>query len=385
MVQIEAIHPKVFLDISIGGERIGRIVAELYEDVAPKAAENFLHLCIGDKTDPNGNKLTLKGNHFHKVIKNFMIQAGDITYGSSNFQNQEIGKGGCSVFATESNLSGTFEDENLGDFSTLFNLAMANTGPNTNTSQFFINTYPSPHLNQKHTIFGKITHGKSTVRAIELELVDEKSIPKKDIIIEDCGQWEESLGVPVYNASYSTVGGDIYEEYPDDDDHFDKEKTAEAYVASNIIKESATILFKEKNYKEALFKYKKSLRYVVEFIPEKDQEPEYAPKFEELKRKLYLNLALVCVNLKDYKRAVDYSTYLLESDTATETERAKSYYRRGLSKVELHKYEEALEDFQNCHKLNSKDAVVVKKIEETEKVIQGLKNKEKQKYAKFFG
>ena len=96
-------------------------------------------------------------------------------------------------------------------------------------------------------------------------------------------------------------------------------------------------------------------------------------------------MALVCVNLKDYKRAVDYSTYLLESDTATETERAKSYYRRGLSKVELHKYEEALEDFQNCHKLNSKDAVVVKKIEETEKVIQGLKNKEKQKYAKFFG
>lgn len=387
MVVIEKLRPLVYLDITIGGEKIGRIVIELFDDAAPKASENFLQLCKGDKTTPDGEPLTFKGNHFHKVIKNFMIQAGDITYGSSKFSsnNEDLGKGGSSIYATESDLSGKFEDENMGEFSTTFNVAMANSGPNTNSSQFFINTYPSPHLNQKHTIFGKVIHGKSTVRTIELEAVDDKSIPKKEILIEDCGEWEESKGVPVYNASYNSIGGDIYEEFPDDDENFDKDASAESYVVSNKIKEAATILFKEKNYKEAFLKYKKSLRYVVEFIPDLDQEPEYAPKFDELKRKLYLNLALTCVNLKEYKRAVDYSTYLLESETATSTEKAKSYYRRGLSKYELKKYDEALSDFQECLKLNSKDAVVARKVEETEKVIQEQKDKEKQKYAKFFG
>lgn len=387
MVEIKTVHPLVYLDITIGGEKIGRIVAELYDDVAPKATENFLHLCKGDKTSPEGKPLTLKGNHFHKVIKNFMIQAGDLTYGSSKFEqnNEDLGKGGSSIYANESDPYGKFEDENLDSFSSTFNLAMANSGPNTNSSQFFINTYPSPHLNEKHTIFGKIIHGKSTVRTIELESVDDKSIPKKSILIEDCGEWDESKGVPVYNASYNSVGGDIYEEFPDDDENFDKDVSAEAYVASNKIKEAATILFKEKNYKEAFLKYKKSLRYVVEFIPDLDQEPEYAPKFDELKRKLYLNLSLTCVNLKEYKRAIDYSTYLLESERATSTEKAKSYYRRGLSKYELKKYNDALSDFQDCLKLNSKDVVVARKVEETEKIIQEEKDKEKQKYAKFFG
>lgn len=387
MVQIDAIHPKAYLDITIGGEEIGRIVVELYEDVSPKAAQNFLHLCKGDRNDFKGNKLSFKGNHFHKIIKNFMIQGGDITYASSEsaVHTTDIGKGGCSIYSTESNPSGVFQDENLGDFSSIFNLAMANTGPNSNTSQFFINTYPSPHLNQKHTIFGKIIHGKSTVRTIELESVNEKSIPNKDIVIKDCGEWDESLGVPVYNASYNAIGGDIYEEYPDDDEHFDKEKSAEAYLAADRIKGSATLLFKERNYREALFKYRKSLRYVVEFIPDLDQEPEFAPKFEELKRKLYLNLALTSLNLKEFKRAIDYSTYLLESESATNTEKAKSYYRRGLSNYELKKYTEALSDYKCCLELNPSDAVLVKKIEETEKMIEGLKNKEKQKYAKFFG
>lgn len=385
MVQIETVHPKAYLDISIGGSKIGRVVVELFDDVAPKASENFLHLCKGDKTNYKGERLTFKGNHFHKVVKNFMVQAGDLTYGASTFKSDDIGKGGCSIFSTVENPRGFFKDENLGEFSQLFNLAMANTGPDTNASQFFINTYPSPHLNNKHTIFGKVIHGKSTIRTIESEIVNETSIPKKEIIIEDCGEWDDSKDIPVYNASYSTLGGDKYEEFPDDDENFDKEKSGEAYVASNTIKESATLLFKQKKYQEALFKYKKALRYVVEFIPDVDQEPEFAPKFDELKRKIYLNLALTCVNLKDYKRAVDYSTYLLESETALDSEKAKSYYRRGISKFELKKYDEALLDFKECSSLNPQDTVVLKKIEDTEKKLEELKNKEKQKYSKFFG
>ncbi|CCH42530.1 Peptidyl-prolyl cis-trans isomerase D [Wickerhamomyces ciferrii] len=387
MGQVDAIHPKIYLDISIGGEKIGRIVAELYEDAAPKAYENFLHLCKGDKVDLDGKALTIKGNHFHKVIKNFMIQGGDITHGSSDISKNidDLGKGGSSIYATESNPHGHFEDENLGEFSTTFNLAMANTGPNTNASQFFINTYPSPHLNGKHTIFGKVIHGKSTVRTIEYSAVDDSNIPKNEVTIEDCGEWEDGDDIPVYNTSYNQIGGDIYEEYPDDDDHFDDEKVPEQYEVTNRIKESGSLLFKQKNYQEALFKYKKALRYVVEYIPEPDQEPEYAPKFEELKRKLYLNLALTSVNLKDFQKAIDYSTYLLETETALPTEKAKSFYRKGLSLFELKKYNDALYNYKECFKLNSKDSVVERKIEETEKIIQDQKDKEKQKYAKFFG
>lgn len=338
---------------------------------APKASANFLHLCLGDKVSPSGEKLTLKGSKFSKVFKNFMVQAGPPT--------------NCSIYCSESNPTGQFEDESMGDFDTVFRLAMANTGPNTNTSQFFINTYPSPHLNGKHTIFGSVLFGKSTVRTIERENVDANGSPLKEIIIEDCGEWVESMGVPVYNTSYSQLGGDIYEEYPDDDTHFDKDKTSEAYNAANVIKESGSLLFKQKSYKEAFFKYHKSLRYVMEFITDKDQDPEFSAKFQDLKKKLYLNLSLTCINIKDFTSAVKYSTFLLESDDLLPSEAAKGHYRRGVSLLELKKFQDSLKDLQKCKELNPNDKIVDSKIELAEQAIQNIKLKEKQKYAKFFG
>lgn len=379
----------VFLDIRISAEKIGRVVIELLDE-APKASENFLHLCKGDTTLPDGTLLTLKGNHFHRVVKNFMIQAGDVTYGSGAKLETGVGLGGASIWSERhikegDAATGFFQDENMGEFSATFNVAMANSGANTNASQFFINTYPAPHLNGKHSIFGRVIHGKSTVRTVEYESIDENGTPKRDIIIEQCGEWTEELGVPVYNASYSTLGGDIYEEFPDDDDHFDKDNLADSLQVCNMIKESGSLLFKEHNYLEAYLKYKKTLRYVHEFIPDDETDAELRPKFEELKKKTYNNLSLVCINLKDYTKAMTFATYLLESEAITQTEKAKGHYRRAISLFELGKLEESYADFKECLKLNPTDWAVKKRVEAVEAKLQQLKDKEKQKYAKFFG
>lgn len=384
-------NPTVFFDIAIDNEKIGRVVCELFPELAPKACENFLHICKGDTSLPDGTTLTYKHNRFHRVIKNFMVQAGDLTYGSVKGPlDSKIGVGGASIWSEkliEANVpaTGLFDDENTVNLDTTFNLCMANAGKDTNFSQFFINTYPSPHLNGKHTVFGKVIKGKSTIRTIEYEQIDEDGTPRREIVIEDCGEWDESMGVPVYNASYNEICGDVYEEFPDDDDHFDKDKSAEAFDATNKIKDSGSALFKQKNYLEAYLKYKKALRYANELIPDQDSEPEIAPKFEELKKKIYNNLALVCINLKDYQKAIQFSTYLLESYRVSPADQAKGFYRRAVSKFELAKYNDAMVDFKNCLKLNPDDEEVKKKIEDTELKLKAIKDKEKAKYAKFFG
>lgn len=230
----------VYLDVAIDGTDVGRIVCELFEAEAPRTVNNFYHLCLGDITiEGEDRPLSLKNNYFHRVIKNFMIQAGDVIYGSDKFEKSDnIGKGGCSIYATKENLSdsnvelscyGNFEDENLGEFTEPFILAMANTGTSgSNSSQFFITTYPSPHLNGKHSIFGKVLHGKYVVRTIENCKVDSDGFPESEIRVVDCGLWNDEMSIPLYNASNDTIGGDIYEEMPDDDRHFDSENFSKA-------------------------------------------------------------------------------------------------------------------------------------------------------------
>lgn len=329
----------VFFDIKIGTENVGRIVIELFPDQAPKSSKNFYHLCTGDVL-VNDRKLTYKGNYFHRLIKSFMIQAGDIVYGSSGPEKSDnVGKGGSSIFSTEEEWAtektgdtkndiqcyGNFEDENLGEFVEPFMVAMANMGePNSNSSQFFITTCSSPHLNNKHSIFGRVIHGKSVVRTIEHTAVDSDGFPLEPVLIEDCGEWRESMGVPVYNTSNDPIGGDVYEEHPDDNVNFDKESAEDAYRVTTIIKNSGSLLFKQKDFQNALFKYKKALRYVNEFIPEIEVDEAYNKKFIELKAKLYLNLSLVMFNLKRYEEAITYTTYLLEIPEASSIDKAKA-------------------------------------------------------------
>eukprot|EP00210_Caulerpa_lentillifera_P005651 g5404.t1 len=164
-------NPRVYLDVSIAGESAGRMVFELRADIVPKTVENFRVLCTNaiDSTTSSYQSCV-----FHRVIPHFMCQSGD-------FENGD-GTGGSSIYGK------TFPDEN---FTLLHDragvLSMANCGPDTNGSQFFICTVPCPWLDKKHVVFGEITEGLGVLRRIEL-CGTKTGKPKKRIVVEKCGE-----------------------------------------------------------------------------------------------------------------------------------------------------------------------------------------------------
>lgn len=172
------VRPKVFFDVAIGGQKSGRITMQLFSDVVPKTAENFRALCTGEKgIGRMGKALHFKSTSFHRVIPNFMVQGGDFT--------NHNGTGGESIYGAR------FADEK---FEIKHNrpglLSMANAGPNTNGSQFFITTVPTPWLDGKHVVFGEVVDGMSIVQKIE-SFGNQSGRPKENILIEDCGQLDD--------------------------------------------------------------------------------------------------------------------------------------------------------------------------------------------------
>lgn len=166
----------MFFDLAIGTEgdedyKKQRVVFELFADV-PKTCENFRGLCTGEY---GGSGQHYKGNKFHRVIPGFMMQGGDTTKGN--------GTGGVSIYGEK------FADEGIWYPHTHKGvLSMANAGKDTNGSQFFICYGPTPHLNKKHTIFGRVIHGYSICEAAEENKTGAQDKPIKPVTIVDCGE-----------------------------------------------------------------------------------------------------------------------------------------------------------------------------------------------------
>jgi len=151
------------------------MIFELYNDVVPKTVENFRSLCTGEKgMGKSGKPLHFKGSKFHRIIPNFMLQGGDFTAGN--------GTGGESIYGAK------FADENFQEKHTGPGiLSMANAGPNTNGSQFFICTVKTEWLDNKHVVFGRVVEGLDVMKKMEGEGT-QSGKTKRDVAIADCGQ-----------------------------------------------------------------------------------------------------------------------------------------------------------------------------------------------------
>lgn len=169
-------NPVVFFDISVAGQVIGRLKMELFEDVVPKTSENFRQMCTGEFKrfeKPCG----YKGASFHRVVPGFVIQGGDFLKGD--------GTGSISIYGE------TFRDENFVlKHDEPFLLSMANAGPNTNGSQFFITLAACPWLDGKHVVFGKVFDEKSEEIVMKIAQVSTgaRERPNLPILIQECGE-----------------------------------------------------------------------------------------------------------------------------------------------------------------------------------------------------
>lgn len=164
-------HSKVYFEVSANGDPIGKIVMELSEQT-PLTSENFRALCTGEKG------FGYKGSTFHRIIPGFMCQGGDFTNGN--------GTGGKSIYGEK------FADENFDlNHEGMGTLSMANAGPNTNGSQFFICTAKTSWLDGNHVVFGKVTEGIEFLRDME-SFGSRSGATSQVITIDDCGEITEA-------------------------------------------------------------------------------------------------------------------------------------------------------------------------------------------------
>lgn len=355
-------NPRVFFDVDVGGERVGRIVLELFADITPKTAENFRALCTGEKGtgQSTGKPLHFKGCPFHRIIKKFMLQGGD-------FSNHN-GTGGESIYGEK------FADENFHyKHDKVGLLSMANAGPDTNGSQFFITTVPTPHLDGKHVVFGQVLKGLGVVKTLEaLETNDDA--PVKLCVIAECGEHKDgdSWGVAPNDGS-----GDAHPDFPEDSD-VDFKNVEQVVSAAEAIKNIGNDFFKKQDWTSAVSKYKKSLRYLEacgEEVGEEQQE-----QLEPTAIICMLNTAACKLKLTQWQDAVDSCSEALEINQNN----PKALFRRAQAWQGLKEFNKAMTDLKNAQEITPQDKAISNEMKRVQLKVKEEKEKEKKVYAKMF-
>ncbi|KAJ3317867.1 hypothetical protein HDU93_004036, partial [Gonapodya sp. JEL0774] len=363
-----------FFEVSIGGEKAGKIVMELYGKEVPKTVENFRALCTGEKgSSASGAKLHYKGSSFHRVIKSFMIQGGDFTRGD--------GTGGESIYGEK------FEDEAFvfkHDVPGL--LSMANAGPNTNGSQFFITTVPTPHLDNKHVVFGRVVKGMSVVRKIENTPKGDNDRPLQPCTITECGQLPESYDPFAPSEAVTPADGDGFEEYPEDESA--KEKNAKwALDIGSTVKTAGNQYFKQADLSTALSKYEKAVRYVDYILDNPDDATsDELTSLRAIKASCLLNSASCYLKQSKYRLCEEVCSRVLDMDSAgvSLADRTKALFRRGSARAKLNEFEEAVADLEEAKKLEPGDKLIEREIAVAKAAHKAEKDKQKKAFAKMF-
>ncbi|XP_077249870.1 peptidyl-prolyl cis-trans isomerase CYP40-like [Tasmannia lanceolata] len=358
-------NPRCFLDISIGGELEGRIVIELYKDVVPKTAENFRVLCTGEKGigPKTGVPLHYKGACFHRVVKGFMIQGGDIS--------ARDGTGGESIYGLK------FEDENFElKHERKGLLSMANSGANTNGSQFFITTTRTTHLDGKHVVFGRVIKGMGVVRSIEHTPSGEGDCPTVDVVIVDCGEIPEAGDDGILNFFKD---GDTYPDWPSDLN----EKPSELSWWMDAVESAKTFgneHYKKQDYKTALRKYRKALRYLDICWEKEEIDDEKSTFLRKTKSQIFTNSSACKLKLGDLKGA------LLDTDFAIREidGNVKALFRQGQVYMALNDVDSAVESFTKALELEPNDGGIKKELAAAKRKITDRRELEKKAYARMF-
>ncbi|XP_043982518.1 peptidyl-prolyl cis-trans isomerase D isoform X1 [Gambusia affinis] len=356
-------NPRVFFDVDIDGEKAGRIVLELFADVTPKTAENFRALCTGEKGvgKSTGKPLHFKGCPFHRIIKKFMIQGGD-------FSNHN-GTGGESIYGEK------FEDENFHyKHDKVGLLSMANAGVNTNGSQFFITTVPTPHLDGKHVVFGQVLKGIGVVKMLESVETTEDT-PIKPCIIADCGEHKDGDS---WGAALDDGTGDAHPDFPEDSD-IDFKDLDKVVSTAEDVKNIGNVMFKNQDWRTAVRKYKKALRYLDMSGNLVENEEEHR-KLEPTAVSCFLNMAACKLKLQLWQEALESCNEALELNQ----ENTKALFRRAQAWQGLKEYNKALVDLKKAQGIAPEDKAIINEMKKVQLKIQEEKEKEKKIYAKMF-
>ncbi|KAF2753515.1 peptidyl-prolyl cis-trans isomerase 1 [Pseudovirgaria hyperparasitica] len=362
---------RVYFDIEIDGSRLGRVAFELYDDIVPKTAENFRALCTGEKGEgKSGRALSYKGSFFHRVIKGFMIQGGDFTKGD--------GTGGESIYGEK------FEDENFErKHERPFLLSMANAGPGTNGSQFFVTTVPTPHLDNKHVVFGEVINGKSIVRTIENLPCPSGDKPSKQATIVDCGELK-GADYEAATEKKADATGDPYEDFPEDQQSGDWKGTDIVNIATEL-KDMGNKAFKAGDISLGVDKYQKGLRYLNEYPTPLESDPkELEGQLSALRFSLHSNSALLQLKLKQNDAALDSATKALGQKGVSEQDKGKALYRRALARAAKKDEEEAIKDLEQALKHVPGDSNITNELASLKKKVKERREKEKKAYSKAF-
>lgn len=305
-----------------------------------------------------------------------MIQGGDFTVGN--------GTGGESIYGEK------FNDEAfISTHDEPFLLSMANAGPNTNGSQFFITTVPTPHLDGKHVVFGKLLAGKSVIRTVEHTKKGPNDKPELECTIVDCGEIPAGASLSEYLVSDGT--NDPFEDFPGDEGSVQLNDTdpGPALNVAQQIKEIGTQVLRTANgstdRKElALEKYKKALRYVNEYMPDPIEHANVCKEYLKLKIALHLNVALVSLQIGEITEAYKAANNALEVTSISPQEKAKALYRRGLASVRSKNEANAVKDFEQALTIVPGDAAISNELARAKQIIVKRKDGEKAAYSKFF-